>query len=186
MRAGASEAGITRRMIRGNGFEKVRQNTQLFFQAKAKGTPGLIIGASVYSGFLPATELIKISRSFEGSETISTPATERPEKEKASSPSAGPRQDRRVADGIPVIRENAEEGIFIQIALYAGRSDMADAAKKISGFGYDAKYEPYEKNENLNKLYVGPFGSRFDARRALEDIQTNIAKDAFIFQKEGE
>ncbi|MFZ3584618.1 thioredoxin domain-containing protein [Loktanella sp. DJP18] len=67
---GVPTKDILTSIARAGAYTSVEENTQMFFDMGAKGTPTWIIGSSLYSGYLNADAIEEIGASFEGEEEL--------------------------------------------------------------------------------------------------------------------
>jgi protein-disulfide isomerase len=63
---GVPTKDILTAIARAGAYTSVENNTRLFFEMEAQGTPSWIIGSSLYSGYLNADAISDIGASFEG------------------------------------------------------------------------------------------------------------------------
>ena len=72
-------------------------------------------------------------------------------------------------------------GYYIQVGYFNDPQTISGLATKITSAGFTAKTKDGTKNDkNITKVWVGPFGTKEEADKALPKVRKQIRSDAFI------
>ncbi len=72
---------------------------------------------------------------------------------------------------------------YVQVGSFSQYAPNSAFLRKITGSGYSyTYYKVVVKGNTLNKVIIGPFNSKSEARKALSTIRKRIEKGAFIIK----